>query len=188
MSPERCHQPRPRPPELPALAPETLSGIYGDNREYIEASAAMAEVDGHHERAETLRAMAQPGRQFLSFDARAEGRAVEVIGNPERAEKISVLVPSADVFIPRAPWITSVLSSSAIRTAIAGACSRYPTATDPIEQRSSGGGEGPIGCPLNVITPPGRWRAASSGFVLAVAYLVLQLGNLAGHMPWDLAG
>jgi energy-coupling factor transporter transmembrane protein EcfT len=25
-------------------------------------------------------------------------------------------------------------------------------------------------------------------FVLAVAYLVLQLGNLAGHMPWDFGG
>jgi len=25
-------------------------------------------------------------------------------------------------------------------------------------------------------------------FVLAVAYLILQLGNLAGHMPWDFGG
>jgi len=91
--------PASRPPELPDLAPETLDGIYGDNREYIEASAARAEVDGHYERAETLRALAQPGRQFLSFDARAEGRAVEVIGNLERAEVISILVPGADVSI-----------------------------------------------------------------------------------------
>jgi hypothetical protein len=25
-------------------------------------------------------------------------------------------------------------------------------------------------------------------FALAVGYLVLQLGNLAGHMPWDFGG
>ena len=91
--------PAPRPPELPALSPQTLADIYADNIEYIEAAAAMAEVDGQHERAETLRAMAQPGRQFLDFDARGQGRVVEVIGNLERAEKVSVLVPGSDVSI-----------------------------------------------------------------------------------------
>jgi Alpha/beta hydrolase len=91
--------PAPRPPDLPALAGETLDVIYADNLEYIEAAEAMAEVDGNHERAKALRAMAQPDRRFLSFDARADGRVVEVIGNLERAEKVSVLVPGSDVSI-----------------------------------------------------------------------------------------
>lgn len=91
--------PAPGPPELPALAEKTLSVIYADNLEYMKAAAATAEVDGNHERAGALRAMAQPGRQFLSFDARAEGRAVEVIGDLERAEKVSILVPGSDVSI-----------------------------------------------------------------------------------------
>ena len=89
--------PAPRPPELPEIARETLPGIYADNRDYIEAAATMAEVDGHQERAATLRRMAQPGRRFLSFDARGGGRAVEVIGDLERAEKISILVPGSDM-------------------------------------------------------------------------------------------
>ena len=91
--------PAPKPPELPALAGATLTGIYADNLEYIEAAAAMAEVDGNHERAEALRAMARPDRQFLSFDARADGRVVELVGDLERAEKVSVLVPGSDVSV-----------------------------------------------------------------------------------------
>jgi Alpha/beta hydrolase len=91
--------PAPRPPELPALAGENLDGIYDDNLEYIEAAAAMAEVDGNHERANALRSMGQPDRRFLSFDARAAGRVVEVIGDLERAEKVSIVVPGSDVSI-----------------------------------------------------------------------------------------
>jgi len=89
----------PSPPKLPVLVAERLDGIYADNLDYIESAAAMAEVDGQHERAETLRAMAQPGRKYLQFDARGQGRVVEVIGNLERAEKVSVLVPGSDVSI-----------------------------------------------------------------------------------------
>jgi len=91
--------PAPSPPKLPALTGKTLAGIYAENLEYIEVSAAMAEVDGHHERAAALRAMGQHNRQFLSFDARGEGRVVEVIGDLERAEKVSILVPGSDVSI-----------------------------------------------------------------------------------------
>jgi hypothetical protein len=91
--------PAPRPPELPALAPQSLTGIYEDNLDYFEEAAAMAEVDGHHERAKTLRAMSQRDRQFLSVDARGQGRVVEVFGDLERAKRISILVPGSDVSI-----------------------------------------------------------------------------------------
>ena len=91
--------PAPGPPELPTLSPESLTRIYEDNLEYFEEAAAMAEVDGHHERAETLRAMGQRDRQFLSVDARGQGLVVEVLGDLERAERISILVPGSDVSI-----------------------------------------------------------------------------------------
>jgi hypothetical protein len=91
--------PAPRPPQLPALAAKNLTGIYEDNREYLEVAAAMAEVDGNHERAKTLRALGQRDRQFLSVDARGQGRVVEVFGDLERAERVSILVPGSDVSI-----------------------------------------------------------------------------------------
>ncbi|WTW96011.1 alpha/beta hydrolase family protein [Streptomycetaceae bacterium NBC_01309] len=37
-----------------------------------------------------------PGRQFLAFDARGSGQAVEVFGDLARAERIAVVVPGAD--------------------------------------------------------------------------------------------
>ncbi|MDI2131985.1 alpha/beta hydrolase [Yinghuangia seranimata] len=42
----------------------------------------------------TLEAFA--GRQFLSFDARGTGRAVEVLGDLEHADRVAVVVPGAD--------------------------------------------------------------------------------------------
>jgi hypothetical protein len=91
--------PAPRPPQLSALAAQNLTGIYEDNLEYLGVAAAMAEVDGNHDRAKNLRALLQPDRQFLSVDARGQGRVVEVIGDLDGAERISILVPGSDVSI-----------------------------------------------------------------------------------------
>src|SRR5919112_585778 len=39
---------------------------------------------------------AREGRQFLVYDTRGDGRAIEVIGDLGRAERIAILVPGTD--------------------------------------------------------------------------------------------
>jgi Alpha/beta hydrolase len=86
----------PAPPRLPAVAADTLQLRYEANHAGIAEAARMAERYGNEARAEALRAMAEPGRDFLSFDGRGDGRAVEVIGDLAAADRIAVLVPGAD--------------------------------------------------------------------------------------------
>lgn len=43
-----------------------------------------------------LAGLLAPGRQFLAFDARGSGQAVEVFGDLAHAERIAVVVPGAD--------------------------------------------------------------------------------------------
>jgi hypothetical protein len=91
--------PAPPPPRLPAITSSTAEFRYSANREYIIDAARMAEAAGDSGRAETLETMAEGDRQFLTFDGRAEGRAVEVIGDLTGARRIAILVPGADTSI-----------------------------------------------------------------------------------------
>ncbi|GAA1023267.1 hypothetical protein Aple_084660 [Acrocarpospora pleiomorpha] len=91
-----------RPSAVPAPAPaafppfRALADRYTASRDGIRAAERMAAAHGHQWRAAMLRAMADPARQFLSFDGRDGGRAVEVFGDLSQAERIAVLVPGSD--------------------------------------------------------------------------------------------
>ncbi|MFF0434032.1 alpha/beta hydrolase [Streptomyces sp. NPDC004327] len=100
-----------RPAEVPAPAPRAvrpltaagpdvlaaqLDARYATGRADLAAAARTAEEYGAPRRAGSLRQMAAPGRQFLSFDGRDGGRSVEVVGDLARAERIAVLVPGVD--------------------------------------------------------------------------------------------
>ncbi|MFD4028736.1 alpha/beta hydrolase [Streptomyces sp. NPDC058576] len=97
-----------RPAAVPAPAPTPLGPLrdaspaaleerYAVSRQDIRAAGRMAAGHGDLKRAASLRAMAGPGRQFLSFDGRDGGRSVEVTGALSSARRIAVLVPGAGV-------------------------------------------------------------------------------------------
>ncbi|QES05919.1 hypothetical protein DEJ44_10020 [Streptomyces venezuelae] len=55
--------------------------------------------EGRHEarrRLDRFASMLRPGRQILSFDPTGTGRAAEVLGDLEHAERVSVIVPGVD--------------------------------------------------------------------------------------------
>ncbi|MEU3722247.1 alpha/beta hydrolase [Streptomyces sp. NPDC031705] len=89
-------------PRIPAPAPALLSESATPQSRYAAALAGMAEAAraaegaGHGGRALRLRAMARPGAQFLAFDGRGQGRAVEVFGDLGTADRVAVLVPGSD--------------------------------------------------------------------------------------------
>ncbi|WP_030736021.1 alpha/beta hydrolase [Streptomyces griseus] len=97
-----------RPAAVPAPAPTVLGPLrdaspaalaqrYAVSRQDIRAAGRAATDHGDLKRAASLRAMAAPGRQFLSFDGRDGGRSVEVVGELPSARRIAVLVPGAGV-------------------------------------------------------------------------------------------
>lgn len=97
-----------RPAAVPAPAPTALGPLrdaspaalekrYAVSRQDIRAAGRVAAGHGDLKRAASLRAMAAPGRQFLSFDGRGGGRSVEVTGALSSARRIAVLVPGAGV-------------------------------------------------------------------------------------------
>ncbi|MFI9290618.1 alpha/beta hydrolase [Streptomyces gardneri] len=56
-------------------------------------------ADGRHEarrRADRFASLMRPGRQVLAFDPTGKGRAAEVLGDLERARRVSVIVPGVD--------------------------------------------------------------------------------------------
>ncbi|MFE7140650.1 alpha/beta hydrolase [Streptomyces sp. NPDC057644] len=85
------------PGQLRDAAPGALEQRYAVSRQDIRAAGRMAAGHGDLKRAASLRAMAAPGRQFLSFDGRDGGRSVEVVGELSSARRIAVLVPGAGV-------------------------------------------------------------------------------------------
>ncbi|MFD5201504.1 alpha/beta hydrolase [Streptomyces sp. NPDC058375] len=92
--------PAPAPTALGQLrdaAPGALEKRYAVSRQGIRAAGRMAAGHGDLKRVASLRAMAAPGRQFLSFDGRDGGRSVEVVGELSSARRIAVLVPGAGV-------------------------------------------------------------------------------------------
>lgn len=84
------------PAPVPELSAATLDARYAAaGREIIRAKAAAERIDDTA-RARALAGLLAPGRRFLAFDPRGRGRAVEVIGDLERADRIAVVVPGAD--------------------------------------------------------------------------------------------
>ncbi|MEU3832529.1 alpha/beta hydrolase [Streptomyces microflavus] len=97
-----------RPAAVPAPAPTVLGPLrdagpaaleerYAASRRDIRAAGRVADGHGDLKRAASLRAMAAPGRQFLSFDGRDGGRSVEVVGELSTARRVAVLVPGAGI-------------------------------------------------------------------------------------------
>ncbi|MFG2125039.1 alpha/beta hydrolase [Streptomyces sp. NPDC048710] len=86
--------PAPTPPTLPAPTAATLRSTYQANRENATHAADMAAAHGDLHRAAADRTLAV--RNLLTFDGRGSGQAVEVLGDPTRADHIAVLVPGSD--------------------------------------------------------------------------------------------
>ncbi|MFJ8011702.1 alpha/beta hydrolase [Streptomyces sp. NPDC096339] len=89
--------------EVPAPPPATFAedatphSRYAANSAGLAEAARMAEEAGRTGRAAKLRAMEAAGTaRFLAFDGRGRGRAVEVLGELETADRIAVLVPGSD--------------------------------------------------------------------------------------------
>ncbi|MBT2453616.1 alpha/beta hydrolase [Streptomyces sp. ISL-86] len=95
-------------PNIPAPAPAPFAAHtdpqarYTANRAALGEAARMAQDAGRTGRAEKLRAMAAgtagapAAPQFLAFDGRGKGLAVEVFGDVETADRVTVLVPGSD--------------------------------------------------------------------------------------------
>ncbi|MFD9406148.1 alpha/beta hydrolase [Streptomyces sp. NPDC059989] len=90
-------------PGVPAPAPAVFAegaaphDRYAANLANLAEAARMAEDAGRTGRAAKLRAMEAAGAaQFLAFDGRGRGRAVEVFGDLETADRVTVLVPGSD--------------------------------------------------------------------------------------------
>ncbi|WKD37295.1 alpha/beta hydrolase family protein [Streptomyces xanthophaeus] len=90
-------------PNVPAPAPATFledatpRSRYAANSANLAEAARTAEDADRPGRAARLRAMGAAGAaQFLTFDGRGRGRAVEVFGELESADRVAVLVPGSD--------------------------------------------------------------------------------------------
>ncbi|MGW6706876.1 alpha/beta hydrolase [Streptomyces sp. NPDC054956] len=90
-------------PQVPAPAPASMGGAaslssrYAANLANLSEAAVMAQDAGRAGRAAKLRAMEAGGEaRFLVFDGRGKGRAIEVFGDLESADRVAVLVPGSD--------------------------------------------------------------------------------------------
>ncbi|MGR4881377.1 alpha/beta hydrolase [Streptomyces sp. LARHCF249] len=90
-------------PDVPAPVPAAFAESaaphvrYTANRANLAEAAGMAAGAGRTGRAAKLDAMDAAGTaQFLAFDGRGRGRAVEVFGDLETADRVTVLVPGSD--------------------------------------------------------------------------------------------
>ncbi|MEV6593609.1 alpha/beta hydrolase [Streptomyces acidicola] len=88
--------PAPAPAVLAPVTAATLDEAYEANRANAAEAARMAAANGDRKRAEADRSMAASTRQFLSFDGRGTGQAVEVFGDLAHADRVAVLVPGSD--------------------------------------------------------------------------------------------
>ncbi|MFE7549743.1 alpha/beta hydrolase [Streptomyces gardneri] len=75
----------------------TLAAALDAERDRLDDNRLSA--DGRHEarrRADRFASLMRPGRQVLAFDPTGKGRAAEVLGDLERARRVSVIVPGVD--------------------------------------------------------------------------------------------
>ncbi|WP_328299977.1 alpha/beta hydrolase family protein [Streptomyces sp. NBC_00435] len=87
--------PAPAPAVLPETAP--LPARYAANLANLGEAARTAQEADRGGRAARLRAMEAGGEaRFLVFDGRGKGRATEVFGDLESADRVAVLVPGSD--------------------------------------------------------------------------------------------
>ncbi|TDD90469.1 hypothetical protein E1293_03560 [Actinomadura darangshiensis] len=84
------------PAPAPALSATALDARYRAAGGDIARALATAKRVRDEGRTRALSDFLAPGRRFLSFDPRGSGRAVEVIGDLEHADRIAVVVPGAD--------------------------------------------------------------------------------------------
>ncbi|TDC64704.1 hypothetical protein E1200_19805 [Actinomadura sp. GC306] len=84
----------PRP--LPELSAASLDTRFQATRQEIERALDTARRFHDDDRARVLASFLAGERRFLSFDPRGDGRAVEVIGDLRRADRVAVVVPGAD--------------------------------------------------------------------------------------------
>ncbi|MFE9252374.1 alpha/beta hydrolase [Streptomyces sp. NPDC007088] len=89
----------PAVPRNVALTAEDLPELYGENRSYLTRVAEAAGRMGDGERARVLAALASPDRDFLEVSADGDGRAVEVLGDLAKAQRIALLVPGSDTTV-----------------------------------------------------------------------------------------
>jgi hypothetical protein len=85
-----------KPDALPALSVSTLAARYAANRRAMGQALHTAQRIQDGDRARAISHLMGPGREFLSFDPRGSGRAVEVVGDLVHADEIAFLVPGAD--------------------------------------------------------------------------------------------
>ncbi|WSJ64146.1 alpha/beta hydrolase family protein [Streptomyces sp. NBC_01310] len=87
------------PAPVPAAFAEDAApqSRYAANRANMAEAVRMAQDADRPGRAARLRSMEAAGAaQFLTFDGRGTGRAVEVFGELETADRVTVLVPGSD--------------------------------------------------------------------------------------------
>ncbi|MGW8766185.1 alpha/beta hydrolase [Streptomyces sp. NPDC055815] len=75
----------------------SLARAYAAERGRVDDTRLSAE--GRHEarrRVDRFASLMRPGRQVLAFDPTGTGRAAEVLGDLERARRVSVIVPGVD--------------------------------------------------------------------------------------------
>jgi hypothetical protein len=90
----------PRPPAdrlqpMPALTAKALAARYSADAHQIAVAAAAARRAGNTALVSSLAAMR--GHQFLDFNPRGPGLAVEVFGSLASASRVAILVPGSDV-------------------------------------------------------------------------------------------
>ena len=79
---------------LPALTSSALTARYAANSAAIATAARSAWRSGDPALARALGAMR--GKHFLSFDARGQGEAIEVVGDLATATRVAIMVPGSD--------------------------------------------------------------------------------------------
>jgi len=79
---------------MPALTANALAARYSADAHQIALAAAAARRAGNTALASSLAAMR--GHQFLDFNPRGQGLAVEVFGNLATASRVAILVPGSD--------------------------------------------------------------------------------------------
>lgn len=83
----------PAPARLAPVAADTVASRYAANQRAVRDALTVARRQADRPRAAALESLL--GRDLLTFDARGNGRVVEVVGDLARADRIAVVVPGS---------------------------------------------------------------------------------------------